>query len=141
MEKSGLRFNLPHPLVLLSACILIGAFLSYVLPAGEFARQEDNATGRTVVVAGTYTPVERSPVGLFDSSELRTLVKHREAKVRRQKCRLCGRPEHRRYLQQWEAPSKRRQSAFQLSFRHNTGDTIVRDLLRKPHRRSADVQD
>ena len=82
-----------------------------------------------------------SPVGLFDSSELRTLVKHREAKVRRQKCRLCGRPEHRRYLQQWEAPPKRRQSAFQLSFRHNTGDTIVRDLLRKPHRRSADVQD
>ncbi len=67
MEKSGLRFNLPHPLVLLSACILIGAFLSYVLPAGEFARQEDNATGRTVVVAGTYTPVERSPVGLFDA--------------------------------------------------------------------------
>ena len=82
-----------------------------------------------------------SPVRLFDSSELRTLVKHREAKVRRQKCRLCGRPEHRRYLQQWEAPPKRRQSAFQLSFRHNTGDTIVRDLLRKPHRRSADVQD
>jgi uncharacterized ion transporter superfamily protein YfcC len=57
--------KLPHPLVLLSACVLIAAFLSYVLPAGEFERQTDSATGREVVVAGTYHAVESNPVNLF----------------------------------------------------------------------------
>ncbi|HIN51479.1 MAG TPA: YfcC family protein, partial [Gemmatimonadetes bacterium] len=40
---------------------------SYVLPAGEFDRADDEATGRSVVVAGTYHAVERTPVNLFDA--------------------------------------------------------------------------
>jgi uncharacterized ion transporter superfamily protein YfcC len=36
-----------------------------VLPAGEFQRRDDPGSGRTVVVAGTYAPVESRPVGAF----------------------------------------------------------------------------
>ncbi|HEX2219498.1 MAG TPA: Na+/H+ antiporter NhaC family protein [Gemmatimonadales bacterium] len=57
----------PHPLTLLVACILIAAALTWVLPAGEYQRREDPATGRSVVVAGTYAPVEPSPVGPFQA--------------------------------------------------------------------------
>jgi uncharacterized ion transporter superfamily protein YfcC len=57
----------PHPLTLLVACILIAAALTWVLPAGEYQRREDPATGRRVVVPGTYAPVEASPVGAFQA--------------------------------------------------------------------------
>ncbi|HSG46323.1 MAG TPA: hypothetical protein VLA43_00785, partial [Longimicrobiales bacterium] len=40
---------------------------SWVVPPGSFERAEDAATGRTVVVAGTYEPVDRAPVGFFDA--------------------------------------------------------------------------
>ncbi|HWA57928.1 MAG TPA: hypothetical protein VG692_11785 [Gemmatimonadales bacterium] len=52
----------PHPLILLVGCILTAAALSWVLPAGEFERRDDPATGRRVVVAGTYHRVEPAPV-------------------------------------------------------------------------------
>src|SRR5512140_3474346 len=54
-------------MVLLLACVLVAAALTHVLPAGSFDRREDAATGRTVVVAGTYHRVEAKPVGLFDA--------------------------------------------------------------------------
>ena len=41
------------------------AALTWVLPAGNFDRADDPATGRRVVVAGTYHRVERAPVGPF----------------------------------------------------------------------------
>jgi uncharacterized ion transporter superfamily protein YfcC len=59
--------RIPDPLTLLVACVVIAAGLTYVLPAGEYQRREDPATGRRVVVAGTYAPVEAKPVGLFDA--------------------------------------------------------------------------
>ncbi|GAA3933272.1 YfcC family protein [Hymenobacter algoricola] len=55
-------FRFPHPLVLLVGFILLAMLLSYVLPAGEFARQADAATGRDVVVAGSYHRVPATPV-------------------------------------------------------------------------------
>lgn len=57
----------PHPLTLLVACILIAAALTWALPAGEYQRREDPATGRSVVVPGTYAPVEATPVGPFQA--------------------------------------------------------------------------
>lgn len=57
--------RLPHPLILLLAGVLAAASLTWLLPAGEFDRREDAATGRNVVVAGTYTPVDAAPVGPF----------------------------------------------------------------------------
>jgi len=57
----------PHPLALLTGCILAAALGSYVLTAGEYDRQKDPVTGRNVVVAGTYHTVERRPVGPFQA--------------------------------------------------------------------------
>ena len=57
------RFRFPHPLVLITGFIILAAALSYVLPAGEFVRRLDPATGRQVVVAGSYHAVPASPVG------------------------------------------------------------------------------
>jgi uncharacterized ion transporter superfamily protein YfcC len=59
--------RIPDPLTLLVFCVVVAAALSYVLPAGEYQRREDPRTGRQVVVAGTYTPVESRPVGFFDA--------------------------------------------------------------------------
>jgi uncharacterized ion transporter superfamily protein YfcC len=59
------KLRLPHPMVLLLACVLVAAALTHVLPAGQYDRREDAATGRTVVVANTYHRVEAAPVGPF----------------------------------------------------------------------------
>ena len=59
------RLRFPHPIALLAGCILLGAALSYVLPAGEYERREDAVTGRSVVIPGTYHVVESTPVGFF----------------------------------------------------------------------------
>jgi uncharacterized ion transporter superfamily protein YfcC len=58
-----LRF--PHPLTLLTLCVLAAAIATHILPSGEFDRRTDPATGRTVVVAGTFHRVAPQPVGPF----------------------------------------------------------------------------
>jgi uncharacterized ion transporter superfamily protein YfcC len=57
--------RLPHPVILLLGAIGIAAALTWVLPAGEYERRDDPATGRRVAVAGTYHRVEAAPVGPF----------------------------------------------------------------------------
>ena len=57
----------PHPLALLCGCVLLAAVASHVLPAGEYDRRDDPATGRRVVVAGTYHAVAARPVGAFQT--------------------------------------------------------------------------
>src|SRR5437868_14762446 len=57
--------KLPHPLILLFAGVAVAAALTWIVPAGAFDRRDDPATGRRVVVAGTYHAVERAPVGAF----------------------------------------------------------------------------
>jgi uncharacterized ion transporter superfamily protein YfcC len=59
-------FRFPHPLVLLVGFIMLAAALSYVLPAGQFARQKNEATGREVVVPGSYQRVAATPVSPLD---------------------------------------------------------------------------
>jgi uncharacterized ion transporter superfamily protein YfcC len=61
------RLHLPHPLVLLVGFVLAAAALTWVVPAGEYDRREDAATGRQVVVSGTYRTVEPAPVSLTDA--------------------------------------------------------------------------
>src|SRR5678816_1325503 len=41
------------------------AALTWILPAGVYERRDDPATGRRVVVAGTYHQVDKAPVGPF----------------------------------------------------------------------------
>jgi len=59
--------KLPHPLTLLVACTIIAAAFTHVLPAGQFDRHEDPATGRKIVTAGTYHRVDANPLGPFDT--------------------------------------------------------------------------
>lgn len=58
------KLELPHPLILLLGGVAVAAALTWILPAGAFDRRDDAATGRRVVIAGTYHPVPRAPVGL-----------------------------------------------------------------------------
>jgi len=51
--------------VLLAGAVLAAAALTWLLPAGQFDRRPDAATGRNVVVAGTYHRVDAAPVGPF----------------------------------------------------------------------------
>ncbi|MGE0442646.1 MAG: Na+/H+ antiporter NhaC family protein, partial [Gemmatimonadales bacterium] len=59
-----MRLRFPHPLLLLLGAVLVAALLTWVLPAGEYQRAPDPATGRDLVVAGTYHEVEARPVSL-----------------------------------------------------------------------------
>lgn len=61
------KLRFPDALTLMVGFILLAALASHVFPAGQYERQEDPATGRDVVVAGTYTRTEPAPVGLFDA--------------------------------------------------------------------------
>ncbi|PYR12467.1 MAG: hypothetical protein DMG00_08875 [Acidobacteria bacterium] len=60
-----IAFRLPNPSVLLLSGVLVAAALTWVLPAGQYDRRDDAATGRRVAVPGTYHSVPRAPVGLF----------------------------------------------------------------------------
>lgn len=61
------RIKRPHPLILLLGCLAAAALLSHVLPAGRYERKDDPATGRSVVVPGTYHNVPPAPVGMFQA--------------------------------------------------------------------------
>ena len=65
MLKKKKGITLPHIYVLLFAIIVVCTILTWILPAGEFDRVVNEATNRTVAVAGTFHTVEQSPVGIF----------------------------------------------------------------------------
>ena len=65
MLKKKKGITLPHIYILLFSIIVVCTILTWVLPAGEFDRVVNEATGRTVAVAGTFHTVEQSPVGIF----------------------------------------------------------------------------
>jgi uncharacterized ion transporter superfamily protein YfcC len=55
----------PHPLSLLFVCVGLAATATWVLPAGEYGRHRDEATGRDVVTPGSYHPVVPNPITPF----------------------------------------------------------------------------
>ena len=61
------RLQLPHPLALLTACILAAAVLTWIVPAGQYDRRDDPAASRKIVVAGSYHRVDARPLGPFDT--------------------------------------------------------------------------
>lgn len=68
MASSGTikkNFKFPSTPTLLVCVILFAAFLTYVIPAGEFERVVDEATKRTLVVAGTFKIAASRPVGFM----------------------------------------------------------------------------
>ncbi len=58
-----MRVKLPHPFMLLLGGVVVAVMLTWIVPAGRYDRREDAATGRQVVVPGTYTRVDATPVG------------------------------------------------------------------------------
>ncbi|WLR51715.1 Na+/H+ antiporter NhaC family protein [Bacillus tianshenii] len=64
-EKKKKRW-IPHTYAILFCIVLIAALATYIVPAGEFERIQDEATGKTVVVQDSYSEVESNPVGFFD---------------------------------------------------------------------------
>lgn len=58
-------FKIPHTYVLIFGIIILVSVLSYIIPAGEYARVKDTATGRTVVDATSFKNVEGKPVNLL----------------------------------------------------------------------------
>lgn len=54
----------PHTYAILLAIVIIGAALSYIIPAGEYDRVE--VDDRVEVVSDSYHAVEQSPVSLMD---------------------------------------------------------------------------
>ncbi|WP_349679382.1 YfcC family protein [Aminobacterium sp. UBA5514] len=64
------KFKLPHVFVLLFLMICFAAFLTHILPAGQFDRQALEIglnQVRQVLVPGSYHTVEPSPVGPFET--------------------------------------------------------------------------
>ena len=62
------RLRLPHPIILLLACLAVAAAASWVVPAGQYERRNDPALHRTLVVPGTFHAVERSPLGPMEAA-------------------------------------------------------------------------
>lgn len=59
------KFKFPHTLVVIAIIIFFAALLTWIIPAGEYARITDEVTGKTVVDPSTYTNVESTPVNIF----------------------------------------------------------------------------
>ena len=50
--------------------VLASVILTYIIPAGEFDRAEDPETGRTLVVEGSFHPIDNDPVGILEIPSL-----------------------------------------------------------------------
>lgn len=61
------KSKVPHTYVLLFSLIILAVIGTYVLPAGQFDRVQDEKTHKTLVVPGSYHTVEPSPVSFFDT--------------------------------------------------------------------------
>ena len=61
-----MKWRLPHPLALMVFCIVIAGVLTHVVPAGKYERRENAATGREMVVPGTYTRTAPNPLSPLD---------------------------------------------------------------------------
>lgn len=64
MEKNKKRWVIPHTYAIIFAVIILAAILTYVIPAGQFDREE--VDGREVVIPGSYQKVEQDPVSFFE---------------------------------------------------------------------------
>lgn len=66
MSNNNKGIKAPNTLVLLCIFILVVSVLTYIIPAGSFDRSEDPASGRNLVVAGSYHAVDANPVTPFE---------------------------------------------------------------------------
>ena len=65
MEKKK-QIKVPHIFIVLYAMILLVSIASYIIPAGQYDRVFDEATGRNIIDATTYHTVDPNPAGIMD---------------------------------------------------------------------------
>lgn len=69
-EKKKRKFNLsikmPHTYVLLSCILIAVTIMANIIPSGEFQRIQDAASGKMVVVPGTFEVMAKNYFGIFD---------------------------------------------------------------------------
>lgn len=63
--ETKLKWKIPHGFLIVGSILLFVTILTWIIPAGQFDRVLDEATGKNVVVASSFHFVENSPVGLF----------------------------------------------------------------------------
>lgn len=63
-NKDDISQKFPHTYAILLFIVILGAALSYIIPAGEFDRQE--VEDRVEVVSGSFHGVEQNPVSFLD---------------------------------------------------------------------------
>ncbi|HAE92614.1 YfcC family protein [Tissierella praeacuta] len=56
----------PHTLIIISCIILLAALLTYIVPAGQYDRVEDPASGRVLVDPSSYHGTEKNPASIMD---------------------------------------------------------------------------
>ncbi|MCH6233592.1 YfcC family protein [Cognataquiflexum rubidum] len=59
-----MKLSFPHPLIIMLVFIGLATMLTYVVPAGSYSRVLDEATGREIVVQGSYKQHDNNPVGI-----------------------------------------------------------------------------
>ena len=60
------RFRIPHVYVLLFFIMIAVVIASHIIPAGEFDRVQNEATGRMVIDPESFHHVEKNTLGIFD---------------------------------------------------------------------------
>ena len=67
MEANKKSFKMPHVFAVLMILMLFATILTYVVPSGQFERIADPATGRPVLVPGSFQFVEKTDmIGFMD---------------------------------------------------------------------------
>lgn len=65
MEKKKRKLSVPHTYVIIGIILVIVTLMTYVIPAGQYDRVMDEASGQEIIVTGSYHHVEQTPVGPF----------------------------------------------------------------------------
>jgi len=63
------KFKMPHIFIILYAIIFVVSVLSYIIPAGEYDRVLDEATGRMIIDPNSFHIIESSPTTLMQFFE------------------------------------------------------------------------
>jgi uncharacterized ion transporter superfamily protein YfcC len=61
-----MKLTFPHPMAILLGIILLASVATFIVPSGRFDRVLDEATGREIVVPGSYHTTQDKAVNLFD---------------------------------------------------------------------------
>ncbi len=67
--KAKKKLSIPHIFIILYGIILVVAILSYILPAGQYDRVLDPASGREIINPNSYHIIASNPTTLMDLFE------------------------------------------------------------------------